>query len=162
MISKETQKYLPLIQDVCSMHEVDSDLILAIVDVESGGNTYAARFEAYWKYFSNIQKNAATLKISFATEQNMQMCSWGLMQVMGSVAREHGYSLELQRLCEPKSGLQYGVRQISKFLKIYPIESDVIAAYNAGSPRKTKGGMYENQTYVDKVYQRLLELRKML
>jgi soluble lytic murein transglycosylase-like protein len=76
--------------------------------------------------------------------------------------REYGFRGSFNdALGDFRISLSYGAKHLKNYLKRYPNESDVIASYNAGSPRKTKGGMYENQTYVDKVYKELLALRKL-
>jgi hypothetical protein len=43
------------------------------------------------------------------TEEIARSISWGLMQVMGQVAREHGFSGKyLSALCDPAAGLELG------------------------------------------------------
>src|SRR5580698_9222850 len=51
------------------------------------------------------------------TEEIARSISWGLMQVMGQVAREHGFTeLFLSSLCEPATGISVGcVVLASKF-----------------------------------------------
>ena len=87
------------------------------------------------------------------TERQDQMTSWGLMQVMGAVARELGHTGPLSDLLDPPTGLFYGCLHLRRFRAKYDIWPDVIAAYNAGSPRRVAGqiGPYVNQSYVDKV-----------
>jgi soluble lytic murein transglycosylase-like protein len=84
------------------------------------------------------------------TERHTQMCSWGLMQVMGGTARELGLTGYLSQLCDPETGVQYGCRYLRRLFERYQIWDDAIAAYNAGSPRRV-GPTYVNQGYVDKV-----------
>jgi len=72
-------------------------------------------------------------------------------QVIGTVAREHNFRGWFPELCRPELGILYGCKHLKKFFGIYRTTEDVVAAYNAGGVRKTKGGMYENQRYVDKV-----------
>ena len=90
------------------------------------------------------------------TERIGQMCSWGIMQVMGAVAREHGFTgkpSDFPKLCTIPDGLLYGCLHLVKFRARYSAWPDVIASYNAGSPRRSLGpdGPYMNQSYVDKV-----------
>ena len=74
------------------------------------------------------------------------------MQVMGAVARELGHTGPSD-LLDPPTGLFYGCLHLRRFRAKYDIWPDVIAAYNAGSPRRVAGqiGPYVNQSYVDKV-----------
>ena len=49
------------------------------------------------------------------TEAYMRAMSWGLMQVMGQVARETGFdALFLSALCEPVQGLAVGCKVLRK------------------------------------------------
>jgi soluble lytic murein transglycosylase-like protein len=75
--------------------------------------------------------------------------SWGLMQIMGSVARQYGFKGNLSSLTEPEINIEIGCKH---FVSKYSVEpKDMISAYNAGSPKKTPEGLYVNQGYVDKV-----------
>jgi len=139
---------------------IDPDLSRAIAAVESSWNPWAVRYEPKWRYFYFVREYADKLMITVETEQMLQACSWGPMQVMGSVARELGFDAELPRLTNSELGIRYGVSKLKKLFEKYNDESEVISAYNQGSARKTPGGMYENQTYVDKVHKSLNNLRK--
>ena len=134
-------------------HEIDLDLVLAFITVESNFNVWAHRFEPSWRYSltdEETNRHAAHNMISVATEHVDQCTSFGVMQVMGSVARELGYLGNLAGLYDPEYGVHYGCLKLKLELKKYPEMSDAISSYNAGSPRKV-GGLYSNQTYVDKI-----------
>ena len=73
------------------VRRVEPELIAAIVSVESGGDTLASRYESHYKYTLKEARFARRNRISTDTEIINQKTSWGLMQVMGGVAREHGY-----------------------------------------------------------------------
>ena len=136
-------------------HSLPGDLIAAMMMQESAGDPWATRFEPlfYEKYIKNNEGVKAMPGVSLATEQICRATSFGLLQVMGQVARELGFQGKyLTALCEPQVGLLWGCRQLAKFLKKYQSETDAIAAYNAGSSRKKAGGLtYVNQEYVDGV-----------
>jgi len=125
-------------------------LALAITEVESGGDTYAVRYEPNWKYLYNVEEFAKLSLVSLETEKVCQMMSWGLMQVMGAVARECGFEDRLPQLIDPRCGAKYGCNKLKKLFRIHKTVDDVIASYNAGSPIK-RDGKYVNQGYVDKV-----------
>jgi hypothetical protein len=118
--------------------------------VESAGDTLAVRYESHWKYFVNPELFARLNNITADTERTLQMMSFGLMQVMGGVARELGYRRNLLSLTDPVLAIDYGCRKLAQLKGKYNTTDDIIAAYNAGSPRKN-GGLYVNQAYVDKV-----------
>ena len=150
---------LALIQAASTQHGVDAALIQAITEHESGGESYRTRFEPAWRYFLDPAAYASRLDITADTERVNQATSWGPMQVMGSVARELGFSGLLTELTDAQTGLYWGVLKLKHLLTQYD-ETDAISAYNAGSPRKTPGGQYVNASaYVDPICRRLRELR---
>lgn len=143
-------------------HAIDNglspSLVAAICMRESGGDPFAARFEPKWRYFLEVSQNAKNCFISTETEQTLQAFSYGLMQVMGSVAREHGFTGPLPRLYDPQTNLEYGCRHLKKFMSFYKNDRDAIASYNAGWPRHREDGSYWNQDYVEDVLRLRMEL----
>jgi|SRR6185503_7139703 len=133
--------------EVCSyQYQLPANLVLAICQIESSFDPWAFRYEPQYKY---LLGDRLTMSL---TEKFGQMCSWGLMQVMGGVAREHGYKGPLPQLCLPDLGVNYGCKHLQKFFLKYKNYPDAIASYNAGSPRRLEaGGDYVNQYYVKNV-----------
>lgn len=156
--------YRPALQRLRALNPevdaVDADLVLATICTESGGASWKTRYEPGWTYLYFDREHAERLGITAATETVMQKMSWGLMQIMGSVARELGFNGDLPSLCEVDTNLAHGCRKLKQLMQRYAEETDWISAYNAGSPRKTDGQMYVNQRYVDRVSWFLRELRK--
>lgn len=129
----------------------DVALIYAIIETESSWNPFAVRYEPHWKYIVPVSNTMLkNMGITRETEEQLQKFSWGLMQIMGSVARELNYSDILAKLVIPQDNINIGVRKIIDISRKYKNIEDIIASYNAGSPRK-KDGVYENQGYVNKV-----------
>jgi soluble lytic murein transglycosylase-like protein len=152
---------LKIVQAVAQEMGQDVGLALAIARVESSGNPLAARYEPHYRWTLTPEKFAKAIMITEETELMFQKTSLGVMQVMGALARELGFRGHLTGLCYPEIGARYGVMQLEKLWLRYNNIEDVIAAYNAGSPRKSNG-VYVNQNYVDKVmadYRKLLELK---
>lgn len=147
--------YKPLIDAKAALYNLDPDLIEAICLQESSGDPLAVRaeFKFYEKY---------TKPMNFSdTEEVCRAMSWGLMQVMGQVARELGYKGRyLTGLLDPETGLTYGCLYLKTKVKRYSRMEDAIAAYNAGTPRMIKGGKYSNQKYVDGVLGYLTKIRQ--
>ena len=139
-----------VISDEALLVGIDPRLALAFAEVESAGDPLAVRYEAHWKYYFDVPQFAYRLRITQETERNLQSLSWGLMQVMGSVARELGFVESLITLSDPHLGAKYGCMKLKQCMRKYPIFEDAIASYNAGSPRKLDGH-YVNQGYVDKI-----------
>lgn len=156
--------YEGLLARAAESFRLDINLIKAICAVESSWIPNATRFEKDWKYFNNPRSYAEKLDITYAEEVKNQATSFGLMQVMGGVARDEGFTDDLNMLKHPDIGIFYGCKKLQHLFQTKMCnneEEKVVAAYNAGSPRMTEGGLYENQQYVDKVYAVLRDLRKL-
>jgi len=82
---------------------LDSALVCAVCEQESAWNPWAIRYEPAF-----YDEYVRPLKLSSDTEAHMRSVSWGLMQVLGQVARERGYRDELAKLCDPDVGLAVG------------------------------------------------------
>jgi soluble lytic murein transglycosylase-like protein len=92
---------------------LDPALVCAVVEQESGWNPWAIRYEPLFfaKYVAGLYTNN---KVS-ASEAYARGFSWGLMQVMGQVAREAGFDcLYLSALCDPEQGLAVGCKVLRK------------------------------------------------
>jgi soluble lytic murein transglycosylase-like protein len=92
---------------------LDPAVVCAVVEQESGWNTWAMRYEPLFfaKYVAPLYTNS---KVS-ASEAYARGFSWGLMQVMGQVAREAGFDpLFLSALCDPEQGLAVGCKVLRK------------------------------------------------
>lgn len=154
------QELIDLVRSTATAEKIDADLFLAICTVESSLDPLAVRFEPAWRYHYHPREFASRLNISPETETNLQACSYGLAQVMGSVMRERGYSENLVKcFLDPSIPLVYAARHLRGFLIRYGTEPEAISAYNQGNARKTPGGLFQNQRYVDKVSQALRALR---
>lgn len=151
MLQKPTEEELQAeINKLIVTFKVDPLLIKAICRVESSLNAFAIRFEPAYKWQYKPTEFANKNCITPQTEAVLQSCSYGFMQVMGSVAREYGYTGPLNAITWQEA-LYYSVKHLSNKLEKYTETKDAIAAYNAGSVRKTPTGEYVNQDYVKKV-----------
>lgn len=130
---------------------VSLPLIEAIITVESAWNPWALRLEPTFSYVLDAEKHAKFSNITVATERALQRMSFGLMQLMGGTARALGFIGPLATLLDPESNVHWGLRYFVRLAQKYPLVTDQIAAYNAGSPRRDVGGLYLNQAYVEKV-----------
>ena len=151
------QDILILAQQKAKKYGLDPIFVMAIATQESSWRPTATRYERDF-YKSYI----APMNIADPVEMVGRATSWGLMQVMGQVARELGYTGPFASLCDPDTGLEYGCKNLAKCVKRYPSDIDsAIAAYNAGSARRVKkGGPFVNQGYVDSVKKYMAEFRK--
>lgn len=143
-------------------HNLSPKLIAAIVQAESAGDQYAARYEPNWKWFLEPERRRAIAKdlgITLLTEEIQEATSWGLMQIMGGTARSAlDYLGPLPALCEVDLGLEMGCQYFKNLCDRHGSIEEAIVSYNAGSPRKTPTGKWVNQGYLDKVHGYLREL----
>ncbi len=136
---------------------IDPDLVESFVMVESSGRPNATRYEpAFYKHYilPMLLNNAIT-----PNEARGRATSYGLMQIMGQVAREKGFTGKFEELFEPETNLEWCLKHLKRFIDKYaPNLDDAIASYNAGSPRK-EDGVYVNQGYIDKVHKYLNQIK---
>lgn len=142
-----------LVRDTAIRHKLDPNWVLAVIQVESAGVPHRTKYEPDWIYFCKPEFHAKRQGIDVPTETQLQKFSYGLMQIMGGVAREWGYSDPLVLLVDPIRSLEYGCRHLADKRRRYPLGRDWIAAYNGGSPRKNPDGTYVSrlEAYVQKV-----------
>lgn len=163
------------IETIAKRFNLPLPLVVAIARTESGLNRYAMRCEPAYRWLWDVQKNApfeflagdrfdvrlppkrfpSPSGISQLTEWLGQSTSWGVMQVMGALARQYGFRGQFPSLSDPMLGAEIGCRHLVELRDRYLNGSGwrgVIAAYNAGSPRLAGNGQdFLNQEYVELV-----------
>jgi soluble lytic murein transglycosylase-like protein len=153
MIKPEIQE---AIDKKAAEHEIDPALVSSFVMVESSGNPKATRYEPafYNKYISPMNLPEV--------EGKSRATSFGLMQIMGQVARELGFKGEFTDLFIPEVGLDYSLKHLKKFIERYKGKGIdyAISSYNAGSPRFNSSGEFVNQGYVDMIHKYLIEIKE--
>jgi len=98
---------------VSSVTYAGTALVCAVVEQESAWDTHAIRYEPAFR-----TRYVAPLGLP-PTEEIARSISWGLLQVMGQVAREHGFSGKfLSALCEPAAGLDIGCAVLASKLAL--------------------------------------------
>ena len=114
-------------------HGLEEALVCVICEHESDNwKQYAVRYEPafYDRYVKDIKLSQ--------TEKTMRATSFGLMQVMGQVAREFGFEGQfLTELLDPVFGLEYACRKLEQCMD--RANSDVRTAllfYNGGGDPK--------------------------
>lgn len=118
-------------------HTLDPQLVTAVVLQESSGHTDAFRYEPefYDRYLAHKPEYAGKPRRRVSS-------SYGLMQVMYSTARQHGYGGDPEGLFLPACGLEYGCRHLRLLLNQHGSVEAALAAYNAGSPDSKRGQQY--------------------
>jgi len=140
-----------VVKKISAEYKLNPKLVGSLIMTESAGNTYATRYEPLFKYTSKASTWALQLKITYETELFLQKSSHGLLQLMGGTARDMGFQRYIPELYDPVTGVTYGCKYLQTHAARYTSMEDIISAYNQGSPRKTRGGLYKNERYVSKV-----------
>lgn len=154
---------------------LDPRVILALVQVESGGDPYAWNPEPRYRYFWDVKQHRPFRSVT--TEEILsefppkdfpalagdpdqewwgQQASWGLMQVMGAVAREKGFvGSYLTQLCDSATNLRYGCRHLDTlFTWAKGDQTQALAAYNGGKLGNATRP-FRNQSYADRVLRQI-------
>jgi soluble lytic murein transglycosylase-like protein len=107
---------------------LDTAIVCAVCEQESGWNPWAVRFEPafYTRYIE-------PLNLPDPTEAYARSFSFGLMQVMGQVARELGFAgRSLTQLCDPDIGMDVGCRKLKKCFTQWTQPEVALLCYNGG------------------------------
>jgi len=158
---------------------LDPALVCALIEIESGWNPRAVRYEPgyQWLYphelvtldpvvpaergrIKAIMRERGRIKAIMRergwpgtpeTEIAGQHFSWGLLQIMGPVPRDYGFTGWFPELCDPEVNLEWGLKHLLWLKGKYGDDPAVLAAaWNAGSPRRQETGYFVNQDYVDR------------
>lgn len=133
---------------------LDPDLVEAIIMQESSDRPNVTRYEeGFYKTY--------TEPMDFSEEEEKaRATSFGLMQIMGQVAREYGFKEDFRELFNPDLNIQLGCRHLSNKIKRYGRVDKGVAAYNAGSARYNKlKTAFVNQGYVDSIMNYLKQIK---
>lgn len=120
--------YRAEIEAVASVHQLDPDLLEALVLQESGGMADAFRYEPgfFERYLAgnSAYDGAIPRRVS---------SSYGLTQIMYPTAQTLGYDGPPEMLFVPLVNLDYGARYLRKLLDRYEGDTrKALAAYNGG------------------------------
>ena len=148
----ENAALLGLIVSTARGVQAPPELVLGIIEAESGGDPHATKINSTYPYTMMQAKRPAGCSVDM--ERIFQKTAWGLMQVMGATARELGFDGWLSELVNPETNVRLGIeflgRKMSQYFERDGIEG-VVAAYNGGAPRRRPDGKFVNQSYVDRV-----------
>jgi len=161
-MNKLDEHLLKQVREAACAHDIDPALVAGVVETESDWQTWAYRFEPTYRWLwpsrFKVGDVARRYGRTVATEKAQQKASWGLMQVMGAVARELGYSHpDLTGLCLPALGLEYGCLYLERLLKRHGDTRAALSAYNSGRPDSRRG-----LAYADRVLEAAEALRPMV
>lgn len=101
--------------------DLDPKIVAALIYQESSGDPFAAREEEifYYTYVNNGKPLIGYVPkgITLETEMRLRSFSFGLMQIMGQVARENGYKRKnLGMLFLPEENIKLGCKLLSGWI----------------------------------------------
>lgn len=164
-----------IVHAACAVR-LDPDLVEALVIIESAGNPYAWNPEPRYRYLVDARTGQPFRELTAAELASKvppgdfptlagdrdqewwgQQVSWGLMQLMGALARELGFrGPYLPELTRVDVNLRLGCQHLATLLRwANGDERQAVAAYNSG-----RGGWAAaaGQAYVDKVFSQRAQL----
>lgn len=146
----------PDIEDIASRHDLDPNLIEAIVRVESSGRAHAYRYEPqYWLRY--LAKNPTYRHM----EPRRAAASYGLMQVMYPTAVAMGFRGEPEELFLPRTSLKFGCLVLVDNLAWSNGDINAaLAAYNGGKTKDNLVPPYRNGVYLAKVQKALADVQE--
>ena len=159
-LEEGVKKYHHAIKRSSELYKLPITIIAAVIATESAFDRWAIKYEPHYSWLYGDDESEKTeamrkllAKVDDRTEWKSQQFSYGLMQVMGAVAREYGYEGKyLTSLCRASQGLKHGCMHLKIQVKRYSGNVNKgLAAYNAGSARYSDNGKFVNQHYVDTV-----------
>jgi soluble lytic murein transglycosylase-like protein len=144
-----TTDYRAHIERAAAVHQLDPDVIEALVLVESSGHADAFRYEPdFWRRYMQGKsqwEHAIPRRVS---------SSYGLMQIMYPVAWELGFRGEPEELFVPERNLGYGCLKFSRLMDWAKDDVEqALAAYNGGK-RGNSVRPFRTATYAAKVLKR--------
>lgn len=127
-------------KEAAGIYGLDGALVCAVIEQESNWIPWAIRYEP------EFQKRYVD-RLGFSpTETVARSISWGLMQLMGQVARELGFTTKLASLCDPDNGIEWGCKHLKNRIEAHggDIRAGLLA-WNGGG----------NKSYPDEVISKM-------
>lgn len=164
-----------VVRDAAMRHNLRVELLLGVVEKESGFNPWAWNPEPRYRYLWDVKRGQPFRKLTvFESASEIppedfpclagdpdqefwgQQASWGLMQVMGAVARELGFEGKyLTELSDPYTCIEFGSLKLRHLLTWADgDERHALAAYNGGPGNNPLDGVLKNAAYADDVLRR--------
>ena len=108
-------KLVVMAKSAAREESLDPALVCAIAEQESGWDANAIRMEPL--FLLKYVKPLAAKQPMLPTEMIGRSTSFGLMQLIGQVARELGFLNAFDSLCNPTVGLIWGCRHLSGLMR---------------------------------------------
>jgi hypothetical protein len=136
------------IRQTAQRYELDAELLIAQVLIESSGKADAFRFEpAYYERYIRTNPHARGARYG-----PLAACSYGLLQIMLETACELGFQGLPWQLFDPAIGLDWGAKYLRTLYDTCGKDMErALVAYNGGLGAALKKP-YRTQAYADQVF----------
>lgn len=118
---------------------ISPNLIAAVIHQESAGNIYAVRYEPgfFDRYVKTRTKDTlqgfVPSMCTLETEKRLRATSFGLVQMMGQVARERGFRGQfLSEIIDPETNVRLGTEFLQTLLLKYDSTEAALLRWNGG------------------------------
>lgn len=137
--------YGKIIQKVSVESGLTPDLIAAVIYEESRGDQWACRYEPgfFTKYLEGKRNSQIPgywpkdTPPTISTEMRLRSCSFGLMQIMGQVAREYNFEDRyLTSLFDPVVNISLGAKILAHKMKTGGTFEKGLLRWNGGSDKE--------------------------
>lgn len=118
---------IALAKQIAVEYGLPPEMVCAVCEQESSWNPTAWRYEPAF-----YDRYIAPMTGLSPTEMHGRAFSFGLMQIMGEVARELGYVGDLLELAAPETAIEYGCKKLLQCVNATTSKSDALERYNGG------------------------------
>ena len=132
---------------IANQYGLPPEIVCGQVERESSWETNATRYEPafFVRYIEPMIDSGALADMQ---EAKNRATSFGLLQIMGQVARELGYDGPLESLLIPEIGLAWGCEKLAKCLSSAGNIAAALQRYNGGNnPNYAAEVMQNSQKY---------------
>jgi hypothetical protein len=159
MIEPHPTQLFPIILSCAEKHQLNPHLVLAVIETESRGHTWASRYEPgfYRRYLAGKSLKELPGKypenVDTQEEYQARSSSLGVMQVMGQTARELGYEGSFEDFLNPKINIEFGCRLLARNLKrAKGVVRQALLFYNGGADTRYPERVFKNLELMQKFF----------
>jgi soluble lytic murein transglycosylase-like protein len=124
---------IQLARAIAARYNLPPEVVCGQIERESNWIPWSIRYEA--GFMSRYVAPLYAAGHVTPSEAYARSFSWGLMQVLGQVAREFGFVGEyLSELCDPPTGVEYGCKKLAKCFETHGGDMNkALESYNGGN-----------------------------
>jgi soluble lytic murein transglycosylase-like protein len=132
---KDVNKWRSIVDKCAVEFQVSQALILSVIQMESGGDKNAFRYEpGFYKYYLENNATWQNLMIERNYTEKQVSSSYGLMQLMYPTAWMLGFREDPEELYNPYKNIHLGTKYLKQLLDKYDGNHFLaLAHYNGGS-----------------------------